>query len=205
MTESISRLHDKARQAIKSGEGSLRDAAEFLAAAQRVGATQRQSARAIGKSPMWVNGLLRWKKDGYKDHCPFPRAKRRVQPVVQRTSRAPTSAEVAQAQAAKADAERAKAEAQKAKAEAAKAQAEFQKARALAAAEMFAADVKRIPNKARQLLIRALRMLSSGRASERASAALIVENQRARLNLAWDDLIVPGEAAGVENELDAAA
>ena len=36
-------------------------------------------------------------------------------------------------------------------------------------------------------------MLGSEHAAERASAALIVERQRARLNLTWDDLIVPAE------------
>ena len=45
-------------------------------------------------------------------------------------------------------------------------------------------------------------MLGSEHAAERASAALIVERQRARLNLTWDDLIVPAE---VENELSEAA
>jgi hypothetical protein len=40
-------------------------------------------------------------------------------------------------------------------------------------------------------LIKALRALASDRAAERASAAAIVENQRARLNLTWDELIVP--------------
>ena len=97
---------------------------------------------------------------------------------------------------------RAKAEAQKAKAEAAKAQAEFQKARAEAVATMFGAETKRIPEIARKLLIKALAMLGSEHAAERASAALIVERQRARLNLTWDDLIVPAE---VENELSEAA
>jgi hypothetical protein len=59
---------------------------------------------------------------------------------------------------------------------------------------MFGSGTKTIPNEARKLLIKALRMLASGRETERASAALIVENQRARLNLTWDDLIVPADA-----------
>jgi len=203
MSTNIEKLHYKARRAIESGEDMFRDAAECLAEAQKLGATQRQSAKAIGKSPAWVNALLKWRRGGYKDHCPFPRSKRHVQPAEQKaTSRPPTTAEQAQAQTTKANAERAKAEAQKAKAEAAKAQAEFQKARAETYAKMFGAETKRIPNKSRQLLIKALRMLGSERAAERASAALIVENQRARLNLTWDDLIVPAE---LENELSKAA
>jgi hypothetical protein len=54
----IDKLHDQARQAIESGESRFRDAAEYLAKAQQLGATQRQSAEAIGKSAAWVNGAL---------------------------------------------------------------------------------------------------------------------------------------------------
>jgi hypothetical protein len=48
---SVDKLHDKARRAIESGEEKLRDAAEYLAEAQKLGASQRQSAKAIGMSP----------------------------------------------------------------------------------------------------------------------------------------------------------
>ena len=47
---SIATLHDKARRAVEAGEHKFREAAECLAAAKRLGATQRQSAKAIGKS-----------------------------------------------------------------------------------------------------------------------------------------------------------
>jgi hypothetical protein len=195
MGATIEKLHDKARRAIESGEDKFREAAEYLAEAQKLGATQRQSAKAIKKSPAWVNALLKWRSGGYKEHCPFPRATRSVQPAEHTAARRPpTSAEQAQAQTAKANAERAKAEAQKAKADAARARAEFQKARAEATARMFGADTKTIPGEARKLLIKALCMLASKSEAERASAALIVENQRARLNLTWDDLIVPAAA-----------
>jgi len=179
----------------QSGENNFRDAAECLANAQELGASQRQSAKAVGKSPAWVNALLKWRRSGYKDHCPFPRLGRHVQPAEQRkASRPPTSAEQAQAQVARASAERAKAEAQTAKAEAVKAQAEFQRSRAEAASRMFGAETKRIPHSgAREQLINALQMLASERAPERASAALIVEKQRALLDMAWDELIVPAE------------
>jgi hypothetical protein len=66
----IDKLHNQARQAIESGESKFRDAAEYLAKAEKLGATQRQSA--IGKSVMWVNGLLKWRNGGYKTVCPFP-------------------------------------------------------------------------------------------------------------------------------------
>jgi hypothetical protein len=145
MSATIERLHDKARRAIESGENKLREAAEFLAHAQALGASQRQTAKAIGKSATWVNQLLKWRDRGYQE-TPFgPQSKRKRASAVKAPKRPPATPEQAQAQTAKANAERAKAEAQTAK-------AEVQKARALAAAEMFAADVKRIPNRERVAL-----------------------------------------------------
>ena len=76
----MDKLHDKARRAIESGEEKFRDAAEYLAEAQKLGASQRQNAKAIGMSPAWVNALLKWRRSGYRDRCPFPRSNRRVQP-----------------------------------------------------------------------------------------------------------------------------
>ena len=66
----------------------------------------------------------------------------------------------------------------------------------------FGADTKRVPKDARKELLKALALLGSEHAAERASATLIVERRRARLNLTWDDLIVPAE---VENEYSEAA
>lgn len=96
-------------------------------------------------------------------------------------SRSPLTTEHAQAMTARADAERAEAEASKARAE--------------AVAKMFGPSIKAIPVGARELLIKALGSLASESAAERASAALIVENARARLNLTWDDLLVPADSA----------
>jgi hypothetical protein len=195
---SIEQLHARAKRAISAGEAYFRKAAGYLADAQKLGASQRQSAKAIGRSPAWVNQLLKWQQGGCKGtpFGPQSKAKRaRVQAPEQQTIPPPTSAEQAQAQTAKANAERAKAEA-------AKAQADAKKARAEAVARMFGPQMKTIPDHARVLLIKALRMLASERAAERASAALIVENQRARLNLAWEELIVPAET---ENKMSNAA
>jgi hypothetical protein len=74
----IAKLHDKARRAIAAGEGSFRHAAEYLAEARKQGATQRQSAKAIGKSPAWVNRLLKWRSGGYREtpFAPQSKAKR---------------------------------------------------------------------------------------------------------------------------------
>jgi hypothetical protein len=178
----IAKLHDKARRAIAAGEGSFRQAAEYLAEARKQGATQRQSAKAIGKSPAWVNRLLKWRSGGYRE-TPFGPQSKAKRAAVQspKQARRPMTAEEALAQ---------------------KAQAEFQTARAEAVARMFGTDSKRIPNGARTELLKALDMLGSEHAAERASAALIVERQRARLNLTWDELIVPAET---ENELSDAA
>ena len=69
------------------------------------------------------------------------------------------------------------------------AEAEAMRARAVAVAAMFGADSKRIPVGARKELLAALAML----ASSRDTAAVLVERCRARLNLTWDDLLVPAE------------
>ena len=60
----MDKLHDKARRAIESGEEKFRDAAEYLAEAQKLGASQRRSAKAIGMSPAWV----------IRDRAPAPAA-----------------------------------------------------------------------------------------------------------------------------------
>jgi len=175
MSASINTLHDKARRAIEAGEHKFREAAECLAAARKLGATQRQSAKAISKSPAWVNMLLKWRSGGYRG-TPFGPQSKAKRAAVQspKQSRRPMTAEEALAQ---------------------KAQAEFQTARAVAVATMFGADTKRIPVGARKELLAALHMLSSEHAAERAAAALIVERVRARLNLSWDDLLVPADTA----------
>jgi hypothetical protein len=174
----INKLHSKARRAVEAGEHKFREAAECLAEARKLGATQRQSAKAINKSAGWVNGLLRWRKAGYKG-TPFgPQSKAqraRVQSVKQ--SRRPMTTEEALAQ---------------------KAQAEFQTARVALAEKLFGLDSKRIPAGARKELLAALKML----AASRDTAAVLVERQRARLNLSWDDLIVSAE---VEDDLSEAA
>jgi hypothetical protein len=167
----IAKLHDKARRAVQAGEQKFREAAECLAAAKKLGATQRQSAKAINKSPSWVNQLLAWRKSGYKGGA-FERSNKNRAFSRTKQQRRPMTTEEALAQMA---------------------QAEFQKARAVAVAAMFGAETKRIPAAARKELLKALAML----ASSRDTAAVLIERQRARLNLTWDDLLV---AAEHENE-----
>jgi len=60
-----------AKVAIEGGE-SRRDSAErFGVAEENFGATQREIAKAVGRSPGWVNCLLRWRRSGYKEKSPF--------------------------------------------------------------------------------------------------------------------------------------
>jgi hypothetical protein len=62
----IDQLLNEAKQAIADGESSLKRAAECIAEAQSQGATQRRIAEWVGKSPAWVNQLLKWRNDGYE-------------------------------------------------------------------------------------------------------------------------------------------
>jgi hypothetical protein len=97
----------------------------------------------------------------------------------------------------KAEAAKAKAEAQRAKAEAAKAKAEASKA---AASGSFRGafrgnTARKIDRGARDRLVKALGMLGSDQAGERANAAYFVEKQRTQLAMTWDELIIPADDA----------
>lgn len=150
MTATIDQHHRKAKQAIASGEASLREAADHLAQARKLGATQRQSAEAVRKSPAWVNRLLRWRDGGCKDSPFGPQSKvKRARAAVQATKQParPTAPEqVAKWQA--------------------------QQARAEAVALMFTPTLPTVPSDARQQLIAALMMLGASHPAERARARL---------------------------------
>jgi hypothetical protein len=146
MSATIDQLHRKAKAAITAGEARFREAADYLGEARKLGATQRQSAKAIGKSPAWVNRLLRWRDGGCKN-TPFgPQSKAqraRVQAVKQKP-RLPTTTE----QVAKWEA---------------------QKARAEAVVRLFGANIS---NGLRAQLIAALETLTSAHPIERTRARL---------------------------------
>jgi hypothetical protein len=59
-------LLSRAKTQIESCETSLRAAAEDIARAYEQGATQREVAQGVGKSPAWVNRLLKWRSSGYE-------------------------------------------------------------------------------------------------------------------------------------------
>jgi hypothetical protein len=66
------KLHQSAaRNRVRRGKVSRRG--EYLAEAQKLGASQRQSAKAIGMSPAWVSALQRWQRSGYGLHPPLNR------------------------------------------------------------------------------------------------------------------------------------
>ena len=103
---SVTELLSRAKQAIESGETSLRAAAEDIAAAEEQGATQREIAEAVGKSAAWVNRLLKWRRSGYQDATAFgPQAKasrqraQRVQAPERQRRKPATTSEQAQAAA----------------------------------------------------------------------------------------------------------
>jgi hypothetical protein len=203
-----------AKRAIASGENDLRRAAEHIAMAYEEGASQRLIASSIGKSPAWVNRLLSWRESSYPDDTPFgPQSKAsRERARVQATERTDTrkkskkgkvqdelAAALALAKAAKSEAAKAKAEAQRATDEAMRFKAEAIRERIRAEnayADACAADPHfdrhecSIHNGTRELLVKALGMLGSDHPGERASAALVAERLRAKLDKTWNELIV---------------
>jgi hypothetical protein len=214
----ITELLSRAKQAIEAGETSLHAAAEDVATAQELGATQRQIAESVGKSAAWVNQLIKWRQSGFRDGTAFgPQAKasrqraQRVQATEQKEQKPATSSEQAQAtaeraraEAAKAEAGKAKADAQRAKAEAAKAKADARTARANAKAKEYtffhgrfggSTETKEIHSSTRDLLVKALGMLGSDQAGERDAAACAAEKLRIKLGMTWDELIVPADEA----------
>ena len=60
-----------AKHEIAAGEKSFRSAAEHIAAAIALGATQTEAAHAVGKTQGWVSRLLAWRKSGYRQDGPF--------------------------------------------------------------------------------------------------------------------------------------
>jgi hypothetical protein len=208
----IKELLQEAKSDIAAGETRLRAAAEKIAAAEKKGATQRKISGDIGKSLGWINALLKWRERGYKDDTPFGSSSRaarqrrkHVQATEQKNQKPATTSEQARAAAARAQAEQAKAEARKAKADAAKAKADAAKAKAEARkaeaeentrmheafyAAFGGAEKRELHSGARQILVKALGMLGSDQFGERAAAAVVVEKQRAKLGMTWDELIV---------------
>ena len=60
-----------AKRAVAQGDASFRSAANHIAAAIKAGATQAEAAAKVGKSQPWVNRLLKWRENGFKEGGPF--------------------------------------------------------------------------------------------------------------------------------------
>jgi multidrug efflux pump subunit AcrA (membrane-fusion protein) len=220
-SQSISEHLSLAKDAVASGMPSWRVATEHMAAAKAKGASQRRIAEEVGMSSAWVHQMLKWCSDGYKDATPFgPQSKANRQRAnagqatdqKQKADQSDTGTDRAQAAAARARAKAAKAEAAQARADAAKATAEARQAKAealKAQAEAARAEAEarsararsNNPNKPkvhsgpRDILVKALGMLGSDQVGERAAAALIVERDRKKLGMTWDELIIPADEA----------
>jgi hypothetical protein len=126
---------------IAAGDKSLRSAAEHVAAAVDLGASQRDVAATVGKSAAWVNRLLLWRSNSYVASGPFAddnKAKKK-RAAFSQTKRSKLKADKPTSEA-RAKADQAKAEAAKAKADAAKAKHEADAARANAKAQQFERD-----------------------------------------------------------------
>ena len=84
-----------------------RGAAEILAiAAEEYEMTQREIAKSVGKSAGWVNGLLRWREDGYLSPTvfgPASKAARERKNLVQAPEQTPETAPKSAANDAKRD------------------------------------------------------------------------------------------------------
>jgi hypothetical protein len=68
---SIARHLTAAGRDIRAGERSFRSAAEHIAEAVALGATQATIAEAVGKSQSWISQLLKWRKGAYQGISPF--------------------------------------------------------------------------------------------------------------------------------------
>jgi hypothetical protein len=166
-----SELLIRAKNAIQAGEKSLRSAAEDIAAAQAKGATQREIAAAVGKSLGWVNRLLKWRSEGYKNATPFGPTSRAARQRHRVQATEPTSR--------KSDVGRSNGDCDEAKGKIAQiVSGRTPKHRAFDA-------------NARSRLLRLLGVLGSDLSDERASAALKLERLRSEIGFSWDQQVVP--------------
>jgi hypothetical protein len=90
-SDTVCGLLELARREVALGDKQFRQAAQHMASAEEKGASQRQIAKAVGRSVGWVNRILQWKRAGYHDETPFgpqsraSRARGRVHPTERQT------------------------------------------------------------------------------------------------------------------------
>jgi hypothetical protein len=184
--QKVPELLARAKESIECGVSSFRAAAEYLAAAQELGVSQRQLADGVGKSAAWVNALLKWRERGYPDGTPFrPQAKARPQPVksVQKTEQNGWTASGSLLDIAMVEADTS---------------AEADVVGLDDSATVDAAEgnaTKHFSGDQRARLIESLEFLGTERPRLRAQFALNIERRRAALGLTWDQLLIPAEEA----------
>jgi hypothetical protein len=85
---SIRDLLDRAKASIEAGESHMHQAANDVAAAYKLGATQTEIAEAVGKSQAWVCGLLKWRDSGWADtpFGPQVKAAREARAIISQTN-----------------------------------------------------------------------------------------------------------------------
>jgi hypothetical protein len=202
---------EQAKDCIARSESSLREAAEHIAEAMRLDdkLTQRAVAKRVDMSPAWVNGLIRWRSEGYKSETPFgpqSKASRAKAAAVQATKRPleKVTPERLLREKARAEADTAKARAAETRAKAAEAEHKAEQAKQEAEAERLRASRFRAEGAAdisyeqRARLVKFLGMLGSEREGERATAAKKADDLRKSLGLSWSSLIVPSRVHNVE-------
>jgi hypothetical protein len=195
-----------AKHDIAAGDKSLRSAADHIAAAIELGASQRDVATTVGKSAAWVNRLLLWRTSGFLANGPFvdDNKKKKQRAAFSQTKQKKSQAfsQTKRLDPEKVRAETAKAEAAKARAEQARAKHAAAEARANARAErekckarmweIFFEDQQKaaINSSDRDTMVKALGMLGSEHDGEILNAARTVERLRHKLNVSWDQLII---------------
>jgi hypothetical protein len=171
----------RAKVFIDQGEEAYRAAAENIAAARDRGKSQREIADAVGKSAAWVNQLLKWQREGFKEtpFGPQSRASRqRERPAVQ----APERAIGARREDQFAETDNG---------------AASENVGPNAEDEFFEGCVgdsaSKFDGRTRKRLVALLGKLGSDSESERSSAATMIEKHRRKVRMMWDDLIVPAD------------
>jgi hypothetical protein len=163
-----------AAKAFASADRNLRLAAEYLAFAEEKGATQRQMAEGVGKSAAWVNGLLKWRRDGYQDNTPFAaqsaeRDERHDEQIREQERSGPKQASHGREHSGP-------------KSE----RSSQNKARERTRRKQHICGLS---EQDRNTLVKILGMLGSSHDNEALNAARSAETLRAKLNLTWNDLI----------------
>jgi len=195
----ITKVLTSAKCKVADGTQAFRGAAEDMAAAQDLGASQRRIADAVGMSVGWVNTLLKWREFGYPGVSPFQSA-RRVSKSVQRTEhdlqKATGSSDhvddlpiIALDPSNASDCQNNAADSADAMESITHPIAENELVSKDTAAEHQ--EIGNFSNEAREALIEALGMLRCPRRNFRAALALRIEERRARTGLTWHQLFVP--------------